>query len=223
MAALTFFLATSPARKFLTREEIEALLLELLHEQHILLPAAIFVGKARNEPRGDEFDSAAKEGTLPQASQYIIPNAPESMLHLTEIITEEKKISPETLWYYGGDEAAFVEALRRAPLRKRDICFCFPSLSHYLSSSCGWDRGAVLYTLTHPFPADFMDILDTTALPLIDYHVSDFFTLSSFCMGRFPDTANNLLKPTLQRFFGPDLEMKQTDDLYPPNKQKEIR
>ncbi|HEY7419539.1 MAG TPA: hypothetical protein VH593_30435 [Ktedonobacteraceae bacterium] len=219
MAAFTFFLATSSTKKMLTREEIEALLLELLREQHVLLPAAILVGKAHSEVRGNEFATAMKKGTLLQASHYIIPNAPESMLQLVEAIVEEKKMSPETLWYYGDDEATFVEALRRAPLRERDICFCFPFLSHYLSDACGWDQGAILYTLTHPFPVDFIDILGTAALPLIDYHVSDFFTLSSSCLGSFPDTANNPLKPILQHFFGPDLDMKQTDDLYPQNKQ----
>jgi hypothetical protein len=214
MAALTFFLATSPSKKNLTRDEIEFLLLDLLHEQHILLPVAIFVGRARTEVRGDKYKTAAKEGRLLQASHYIIPNEPEIMLNLVEDITQEKTYSPETLWYHGDNEAAFVKALHRAPLRERDGCFCFPFLSQYLADYCGWDRGAVLYTLAHPFRIDFMNILDTTALPLIDYPVSDFFTLSSFCASGFPDTADNPLKPILQRFFGFDLDMKQTADLW---------
>jgi len=103
--------------------------------------------------------------------------------------------------------------LRRAPIREHDVCFCFPSLSPYLSDHCGWDQGATLYTLTHPFHIDFMDILGTTALPLIDYPASDFFTLSSFCLGGFPDTTDHPLAPILQRAFGPDCMMRQTSDL----------
>ena len=185
MAALTFFLATSPSKMMLTRDEIEALLLDLLHKQYLLFPAAIFVGNACNEVRGEEWDIAAKEGTLLQASQYIIPNEPESMLRLGKNCIYEKKNSPETLWYYGDDETAFVKALRSIPFRESDICFCFPFLSHALSHDCGWDQGVAFYALTHPFSVDFMDMFDTTALPLMNYPISDFFVASSFCGGGF--------------------------------------
>ena len=39
MALPTYFVATSPTKKLLSRDEVEALLLELLHEQHLLWPA----------------------------------------------------------------------------------------------------------------------------------------------------------------------------------------
>lgn len=51
MALPTYFLATSPTKKMLTIDEVEVLLLELVHEQHLLFPAAIFVDRARNEVR----------------------------------------------------------------------------------------------------------------------------------------------------------------------------
>ena len=60
MAALTFFLATSPSKNKLTTEEIASLMLELLHEQHIRLPAAIFIGSAQNEARGKAYDRATR-------------------------------------------------------------------------------------------------------------------------------------------------------------------
>ncbi|MDQ2903643.1 MAG: hypothetical protein ABI456_04450 [Ktedonobacteraceae bacterium] len=213
MAALTFFLATSPSKKTLSLNEMETLLLALLHDRHISLPAAIFVGAARNEARGEELETARKEGTYPQAGHSIIPNGPGSMLSVVEALTEGQEMALETLWYYGDNEAAFVEALRRLPLRERDVCFCFPSLDHELSEATRWaDEGAVLYALTRPFPIDFMDTFSADAAPVIDYPVSDYFTLSSFSGGGFPHSADHPLKPLLQQCFGPDLEMKQTRD-----------
>ncbi|GLV59785.1 hypothetical protein KDH_66090 [Dictyobacter sp. S3.2.2.5] len=185
-------------------------MLALLKEQHICSPAAIFVGNAQNEARGEAYDQAAREGTLVQASQHIIPNAPESMLRLTRDVIDGKEQHAETLWYCGDDVAAFLQALRQLPLREKDICVCFPFLSNALAHDCGWDKGAVLYALTQPYVIDFMDVLDTTARPLIDYPVSDFFTLSSFCAGGFSDEEHNALEPLLQRYWSFDLDLKQT-------------
>lgn len=210
MAVVTYFLATSPSKKRLTIDEIESLILELLHEEHLFLPAAILVGSARNEVRGEAFYKASKEGNYLRADQYIIPNAPGSMVALATDTIEEQKPAPETLWYYGDDEAAFIDALRSVPLRERDICFCFPYLSDYLVDSCDWDWGAALYALTQPLPIDFIDAFYATPAPLIDYNASDFFALSSSVGGLFPDFRNNPLKPILQRAFGPDLDMEQT-------------
>ena len=77
-----------------------------------------------------------------------------------------------------------------------------------------WGEGAALYLLSRPFPLDFMDVLTTDALPLIDYEVTDYFTLASSALGRFADLAHNPLQPILERSFGPDLDMKQTGDLW---------
>lgn len=213
MSLFTFFLATSQAQKRLTRDEIESLILALLHEKHLLFPSAIFVGEARNEVRGEAFDTAVKEGTLLDAAHVIIPNDPMAMLDLTKDLAKGGESPIETLWYYGNDEIAFREALRRLPLRERDACFCFPSLSHYLAEECGWYEGAVIYVLARPFPLDFMHVLFTTALPLIDYPVSDCLTFSSRIGGGFPNLESNPLRQILQRYFGPDLEMKETADL----------
>jgi hypothetical protein len=210
MAALTFFLATSPTKKHLSRDDVESLIVELLHEGHVKLPAAIFVGEALNEPRGEQFDLAAKEKTLPQASQFIIPNAPENMLNIARNMAERKKGSADTLWWFGEDETAFLEAFRSVPYREKDLCVCFPFLSDYLYDECGWNGGAVIYILTRPFFIDFMDVFDTTARPLIDYQVFDFFTLSSLCGGSFSDTVQHPLKSILEQVFGKDLDMQQT-------------
>jgi hypothetical protein len=55
-----------------------------------------------------------------------------------------------------------------------------------------------------------MDVFDTTARPLIDYQVFDFFTLSSLCGGSFSDTVQHPLKSILEQVFGNDLDMQQT-------------
>ncbi|GHO89159.1 hypothetical protein [Dictyobacter formicarum] len=210
MAALTFFLATSPSKNKLTEKEIEALILALLREQHIRLPAAIFVGSAQNEVRGEAYDRAAHGGMLIQASQHVIPNAPETMLRLARNVIDGKEKHAETLWYCGDDVSAFLQALHRLPWREKDVCFCFPFLSDALSHDCGWDCGAVLYALTQPYVIDFMDVLDTTAHPLINYPASYFFTLSSFCAGGFSNEEHNPLEPLLQRYWSFNLDLKQT-------------
>jgi hypothetical protein len=73
---------------------------------------------------------------------------------------------------------------------------------------------ALISGASRPYPLDFMDVLTTDALPLIDYEVTDYFTLASSALGRFADLAHNPLQPILQRCFGTDLDMKQTGDLW---------
>ena len=208
MAALTYFIATSHVAKRLSFEELESFVLDLLREQHLYLPAAIFVGEARNELRGNAYDVTSKTNDIFRASECIIPNAPDAMLHLTKKMAEGKVLYADTFWFFGDDERAFGEALRRIPFTEKDCCICFPYLNQNLSD-CGW-YGAAIYVLRHPFFIDFMDVFDITALPLIHYNVSHFFTLSSLVGGGFPDKVYNPLRPILERYFGPELDMKQT-------------
>jgi len=166
------------------------------------------VGEAQNEPREEEWEAATANKTLIQASEYIIPNAPENMIRLAEHMAEQKGTIAQTLLYSGKDETTFRKALHSLPFETKDCCICFRRLNAYLTN-CGW-YGAAIYTLTRPFAADFMDIIDTSASPLIHYETTSYFTLASLSGGQFPDLANNPLKPILERYFGPDLDMKQT-------------
>jgi hypothetical protein len=222
MAAITFFLATSSTQKRRGLDELISFTRDLLDAGHVRLPAAIFTGEASNsnEQHGENDRLAANEGRLSDASYRIIPNDPFSMLRLTQELADapEAERSARGVWYVGQDEPAFLAALHQVRLREHDICVCFPALSPALSPAlaqdCGWDEGAAIYLLRRPFPLDFPDVLlPRQTLPLIDYQVADFFTLTSSVSGRFPDTATNPLRPMLQRYFGPDLDMKQTVDL----------
>lgn len=208
MAALTFFIATATSPKRFSREDLETFILKLLHEEHVCLPAVIFVGPARNALCDENIDAVNEDAKLFRPSEYVIPNAPETMLGLAEYIVQGKWKSAETLWYFGDNEPAFKEALRRVPFEEKDCCICFPCLNQYLSN-CAW-FGAAIYVLTQPFSIDFMDVFDTTARPLLDYPTAHFFTLASFRGGAFSDVANNPLKPLLERYFGPELDMRQT-------------
>lgn len=60
-----------------------------------------------------------KEKTLLHASQYIIPNSPEDMLNLAKAIAEKGKNppAPDTLWWFGDDVTAFLEAWRAVHYR----------------------------------------------------------------------------------------------------------
>lgn len=213
MAALTFFIATSSSPKRFSTEELESFIQELLHEQYVHLPVAIFVGPARNALRNEDLDAVNEDARLFRPTEYIIPNAPETMLRLVDEFAQGRKEPSETLWYYGDDELAFRDALHHVPFAETDCCICFRRLNHYLSD-CGW-YGAVIYILTRPFPVDFMDVVDTIADPLLSYPTAYFFTLASFSGGSFPDATNNPLKRLLTSYFGPELDMKQTwDKLY---------
>lgn len=208
MAALTFFIATSPTPKQFSLEELETFIQGLLQERHVLLPAVIYVGRTRNDVRDENIEAVNEYYTTHSPTEYIVPNAPETMHNLTEDIAEGKWGLVETLWYFGENEVDFMSALRRVSFGDSNCCICFPYLDRHLLDN-GW-RGAAIYRLSKPFPIDFMDIFDTTAHPLIDYPTANYFTLHSVVGGKFSHVAHNPLEPLLIRYFGSDLDMKQT-------------
>ncbi|GHO68815.1 hypothetical protein KSC_077070 [Ktedonobacter sp. SOSP1-52] len=207
MAAMTFFLATSKTDKRLTKEELIALTLDLLHTQLVQLPAAICAGQAYNEPRTDDNGDYPPDYDERYEEKYILPNAPDTMVRLMK----QRKIPEATYWYYGDNEEEFINALKNVPLEEKDVCICFENLHADLTES-DWD-GAVIYALRHPFPNTFIDVFDSCALPLVGFDVAHFFTLFSYRNGAFKRLDNNPLFFLLKRYFGPNDVMRQTASL----------
>lgn len=208
MAALTFFIATSMIPKQFSLEDLKTFIVGLLHEEQVQFPAVIFVGPARNALCDENLEAVNEDASIYRPTDYIIPNAPETMLNLARNIVEGKWKSAETLWYFGDSESAFISALKRVPLKDLSCCLCFPYINQRLSGA-GW-YGAAIYLLNKPFPIDFMDVFDTTARPLLDYPTAHYFTLASFVGAAFSDLENIPLKSLLRQYFGLGLDMKQT-------------
>lgn len=214
MALMSHFIATPAPGKTPALPELEGLIVDLLHSGSVQLPSALFIGETRYEPRYTEEEDAEENAESIDeeirafhkiASQYIIPNAPEDMIHLVT----QKRFSPEIFWAYEKDEKAFLEALHRVPFGQQNVCISFPFLAPPLQQ-CGW-AGAVIYVLTRSAFIDFIHPTAYEPIRLIDREIACFFTLASFNGGSFSSSeAKKLLLPSLEKYFGDDVEMAET-------------
>jgi hypothetical protein len=200
MAILTYFLAASQDERRLTKKDIEAFVMDLLHEGMVTFPAALLVGEARNMT-SSHWEGA---GYYEHARAYIVPNHPEPMLDYTR----EKAPSSNLLWYSGSDEQAFLALLNKMPLGEKDGCLCFAGLHPELAKR-RWD-GATIYPLTQPFPMEFCDPMGIEAYPLVDHPLAQYLLLSSRVGSYMRKNEKNPLETVLTRYFGPDLLIRQT-------------
>ncbi len=198
MAILSYLIAASPLQKSVDRQKLEAVIGELLHEQLLAFPIAIFVGEARNDVDSGEDD---------HCWEYIIPNRPDSMLNVMENLLEGNVglSVPPHVWYYGDDETAFKRIFEIIPFGEQDCCLCFAANQAQLA---GWD-GAVIYALTHPFPMEFMDPIHSEYKQLLKQPFAHY--LSLYCSrGLWMEKDENPLKPVLQSYFGSDMILAQS-------------
>lgn len=191
MAVFCHLVGTS--EKILDFEEFKAFVMDLLHEQFVAMPTAIFVGEARENPDGYYWSTDA-------AYSAILPNSPGSMIELLEEY-EDTSSTVETLRYDGDDETAFSEALSRVPFGEKDICICFdlpadPNIQGKRTSRYG--EGVAIFALTHPFPVHYEARKSSFQRDLTHFIV--FYT----SLGREILHIKPALRPLLERYFGAD-------------------
>ncbi|MBA2284872.1 MAG: hypothetical protein H0W02_05275 [Ktedonobacteraceae bacterium] len=198
MGLFVHFVATPVSGKTLRFHEFESFILELLHQHIAMMPVAIYVGEAHNDPDGAYFGSSF-------ASSYIVPNSPGSMLGLGT-----KDYPPSAItWYAGEDEMALRDALHRLPYGEKDLCLCFDS--PYRESYRRGNDGVVIYFLTHSFPIDFLDTCGFDGFTSIHQNVAQFFCFYS-SGGTSASRMRALLEPILEHYFGSDLLMEEALD-----------
>jgi hypothetical protein len=173
-------------------------MLDLLHEQLVSLPAAIFVGTAHENPDGYYWSTDA-------AYTSILPNSPGSMIELLEEYAGASSV--ETLWYDGDDEATLREALACLPFGEKDICICFDLvLENGERGRSRYGEGVVLYALARPFPVHYEAHKSSFQHDLAHFVV--FYT----SLGRNLQSVKPALQPLLERCFGTQLLLEESTD-----------
>jgi hypothetical protein len=188
MAVFYHLVGASASGKQLNFDEFEALMLDLLHERLVSLPAAIFVGTARENPEGYYWSTDS-------AYTSILPNSPGSMIELLEEYEDASTV--ETLWYDGNDETTLREALARAPFGEKDICICFDLvLEDGERGKSRYGEGVVLYALAHPFPVRY------EARKSSFQHDLAHFVVFYSSLGRTLQSVKSAFQPLLEHYFG---------------------
>ncbi len=198
MAVFCHLVGASASGKQLEFAAFEAFVLDLLHDQRVSLPAAIFVGTARENPDGYYWSTDS-------AYTSILPNSPGSMIELLEEYEDASAV--ETLWYDGNDEATLREALARVPFGKKDICICFDLVLE--SGERGRSRygeGVVLYALARPFPIRYEARKSSFQRDLAHFVV--FYT----SLGRNLQSVKPVLQRLLERYFGTQSLLEESTD-----------
>lgn len=218
MAIVTHFLAAPAPRKALSVYDLELLVEELLQEELLHLPGAIYVGGVGYEPRFDDpawYDDDDKEEKMFGAlsafeaevneHNYIVANDP---IHMIARAKREQNGS----WYTSEEKQAFLEALHRTPFGQQNVCLCFPHLGPQLQTLLQYWDGAAIYALTQPAFIDFVEPNGYGSSRLLERGLAHFFTMVSLRAAGYPDLVNNPLTPALRRCFGADLALAQTWD-----------
>jgi hypothetical protein len=198
MAVFCHLVGASSSGKQLEFAEFKEFLFDLLHEELVALPAAIFVGDACENPEGYYWSTDA-------AYTSILPNSPGSMIELLEEYGEISSV--ETLWYDGDDEATLKEALARVPFGKKDICVCFDLvLEDGERGSSRYGEGVAIYALRRPFPVHYEALKSS-----FRYDLSQFVVCYT-SLGRNILSMKPLLKRVLERYFGEALLLEESLD-----------
>lgn len=199
MAILSYMIAASPLQKAVDKQQLEAFIWELFHQQLLTFPFAIFVGEARNDvdPMNDNY-----------CWEYIVPNGPDSMLNVMETLLLEKKktlVPQPYVWYIGSNEQTFKQVFDRVPFGEQDCCLCFTANQERLPGR----EGAVIYVLTHPFPMEFMDPIHPEYRSLLEQPLAHYFSLYN-PRGLWIESNANPLEALLKAYFGSDLILVQS-------------
>lgn len=198
MAVFCHLVGASASDKQLNFDEFEAFMLDLLHERLISLPAAIFVGVARENPDGYYWSTDS-------AYTSILPNSPGSMIELLEEYEDVSTV--ETLWYDGNDETTLREALARVPFGKKDVCICFDLvLEDGERGRSRYGEGVVLYALAQPFPIRY-EARKTSFQRYLTHFVVFYSSL-----GRNLQSVKPALQPLLERYFGSPSILEESTD-----------
>ncbi len=198
MAVFYHLVGASTSEKQLGFVEFQQCVQDLLNEQLIKFPAAIFVGDAQANPDGYYWSTDA-------AYTAILPSSPGSMIELLE--EYEDSSSVETLCYDGNDAAAFRAALERVPFGKKDICLCFDLvLPDGGRGSSRYGEGAVIYALARPFPVQYAALKSTFQRELSQFVV--FYT----SLGRNLRPMKSGLQQVLERYFGQEILLAESVD-----------
>jgi hypothetical protein len=200
MAIHTHFIAASASGKPFHFQKLQSFLRDLLREDIVRMPVALFVGDAQNDPQGAFWGSK-------YASHAIVPNSPGSMLELGE----EEEFPIETFRYYGEEEELFFATLQAVPFAEKNCCICFDTLGLQWSEE-SWE-GAVIYILVRPMLIHFPNSFGSPSLCTPIHHGLDHFFIMYSSTGALVENAFTTLKPliapVLERYFGSDLIMEQ--------------
>lgn len=196
MAIHTHFIAAAVPGKPFHFEKLRSFIEELLREDIIRMPAAIFVGDAQND-----LDMLPWQSKY--ASHFIVPNSPGSMLELGD----KDDFPDDIYWYYGDDTESFFASLQTVPFGEKDCCICFYAFGQPWSDEY-WE-GAVVYTLVRPMPVQFQDYGRSIAF---DRELDHYFVMYSSTGSQVEYTNVSykpLIVPVMERYFGSDLIMAE--------------